>query len=179
MRGHIIVSGIPASGKSKVGGMIAGALEIPMFDKDEFLETMFEEQGIGDARWRTRLSRAADDTLRERALRSDSAVITSWWRHPASQVESGTPVEWLLSLPAVLIELYCMCAPQIAADRFLSRQRHKRHLDHLKAPADVLANFEEQAALGPLGVAPVVKVNTERAVDLNTLLARVHRALGA
>ena len=79
----------------------------------------------------------------------------------------------------MLIELYCVCSPQIAADRFLSRQRHKGHLDHLKTRAEVLANFEEQAALGPLGVARVVKVNTERDVDLNRLLAEIDLAAGA
>ena len=176
MRCHIIVSGIPASGKSTVGRMIAAALDLPLLDKDEFLETMFDEQGVGDAQWRTRLSRAADDVLREKALRSDSAVITSWWCHPASHVESGTPVEWLSSLPGILIELYCICSPQIAAERFLSRKRHQGHLDHSKARAEVLASFAAQAALGALGIAPVVKVNTERDVNLNRLLAEVDLA---
>ncbi len=176
MRCHIIVSGIPASGKSTVGRMIAAGLGLPFLDKDAFLETLFDEQGVGDAQWRSRLSRAADDALREQALRSDSAVITSWWRHPRSHIESGTPVEWLSSLHSNLIELYCICSPQIAAERFLSRQRHKGHLDHLKERAGVLALFEEQAALGPLGVARVVEVNTERDVDLNRLFVEIRLA---
>jgi len=178
MQRHIIVSGIPASGKSTVGRAVAAALGLAMLDKDDFLEAMFDRQGIGDAEWRTQLSRAADKALQEEALRSDGAVITSWWRHPSSRLESGTPVEWLSSLPGSMIELHCICSPHIAANRFLSRKRHEGHLDHLKRRVDVLTNFQHQAELGPLGIARVVEVNTERRVDVPVLIDQI-RALEA
>lgn len=177
MRRHIIVSGIPASGKSTVGRAIATALQLEMLDKDDFLEGLFLTKGVGDATWRAKLSRAADDVLQERALSSGGAVITSWWRHPASRVESGTPVEWLSSLDGVAVEVNCVCRPEIAAERFLTRQRHEGHLDHLKTNADILAGFQQQAALGPLGIAPVVAINTEEPVDLSDLIARINAAL--
>ena len=177
MRRQIIISGIPASGKSTVGRAVAAALGLAMLDKDEFLEALFNSEGIGDPEWRTRLSRSADEILREKALCSDGAVITSWWRHPSSRVNSGTPVEWLSSLSGVTIELHCICNPQVAANRFLSRKRHEGHLDHLKIPADVVANFEEQAALGPLGVARLVKVETDRTVEMSAVLAQINFAL--
>ena len=179
MQRHIIVSGIPASGKTTVGRAVATALGLVMLDKDEFLEALFNNEGIGDAAWRTRLSRAADEVLREKALCEGGAVITSWWRHPSSQVDSGTPVEWLSSLPGIMIELHCVCSPQVAAERFLSRKRHEGHLDHLKTRAEVLANFQQQAALGPLGIAQVLEVNTEQRVEINALLAQIHLALEA
>ncbi|HXD29650.1 MAG TPA: AAA family ATPase [Pyrinomonadaceae bacterium] len=177
MQGYIIISGIPASGKSTIGRAVAAALGLAMLDKDDLLEAMFNSQGIGDAEWRARLSRAADEVLREKALGSHGAVITSWWRHPSSQVDSGTPVEWLSSLPGIAIELHCVCSPQVAAERFLSRQRHEGHLDHLKTHAEVLTNFQQQATLGPLGVAPLVEVNTERTVEMSALLAEIQFAL--
>lgn len=175
---HIIVTGIPASGKSTVGHAVATALELPMLDKDEILEAMFDSQGVGNAEWRSRLSRAADETLQERALRSGSAVITSWWRHPSSQFDSGTPVEWLSSLPGVMVELHCVCSPRIATERFLSRQRHDGHLDSSKTHVEVLASFQQQAALGPLRVGRVVEVNTEGSLRLKTVLAQIDRWTG-
>ena len=173
MQLQIIVSGIPASGKSTVGHAVAAALGLPMLDKDEILEALFDSKGVGNAEWRARLSRVADETFQELALRSDSTVLTSWWRHPLSQVDSGTPVEWLSSLRGVVIELHCVCSPQVATARFLARRRHEGHLDRSKTYDDVLATFRQHAALGPLGVGPVISVNTEREVELLTLLAEV------
>jgi hypothetical protein len=173
MQRYIIVTGIPASGKSTVGQAVASALGLEMLDKDEILEAMFKSRGVGNAQWRTQLSRAADEALQESALRTDNAVVASWWRHPASRVDTGTPVEWLSSLPGVVVELYCVCSPQVAAERFVSRRRHEGHLDHLKTHAELLASFQQQAALGPLGVGRIVKVDTEGDVERRTLLAQI------
>jgi len=144
-----------------------------MLDKDEILEVMFNTKGVGNAEWRTQLSRAADETLKERALRSWSAVITSWWRHPSSAIDSGTPIDWLSSLQGTVIELHCVCSPHIAAERFLSRRRHAGHLDHLKSLDDILPGFQQHAALGPLGLGQVVTVNTEQTVEMGILLAQI------
>jgi RimJ/RimL family protein N-acetyltransferase len=152
---------------------MAAALGLPMLDKDEILEAMFNSQGVGNAEWRTRLSRAADEILQEKSARADGAVITSWWRHPASRVDSGTPVEWLLSLAGVAVEVHCVCDPHIATERFLTRRRHEGHLDKFKTHAKLLVSFQEQAALGPLGFARLVKVNTEQSIELETLLAQI------
>ena len=173
MQRYVIVTGIPASGKSTVGQAVAAALGLPMLDKDEILEGLFHRRGVGDAAWRTELSRAADEGLRESSLRSGGAVISSWWRHPASVVESGTPVEWLASLPGIAVEVHCVCSPQVAAERFLARRRHEGHLDHSKTHAELLASFQQQAALGPLGLSRVVKVDTEQPLDLQMLLTEI------
>ena len=56
----IIITGLPGSGKSTIGRLIAKALNIPMFDKDDYLEKLFEERGINDLAWRQKLSRESD-----------------------------------------------------------------------------------------------------------------------
>jgi len=125
---NIIVSGIPASGKSTVGRAVAAALGLAILDKDDFLEALFNHEGIGDAEWRTRLSRAAHEILREEALRSDGAVITSWWHHPSSQLDSGTPIEWLSSLPGIVIELHCILQSAGCGQAFCVAQASRRPL---------------------------------------------------
>lgn len=47
--GFVIVSGLPASGKSRLGAVLAPLLCLPMLDKDAFLEALFEGDGVGDA----------------------------------------------------------------------------------------------------------------------------------
>jgi glucokinase len=179
MQRYVIVTGIPASGKSTVGQAIAAVLGLPLLDKDEILEGLFNRRGVGDAAWRTELSRAADEALRESSLRSGGAVISSWWHHPGSFVETGTPVEWLASLPGFAVEVHCVCSPQVAAERFLARRRHEGHLDHTKTHAELLAGFQQHAALGPLGVGRLIKVNTERALDLSSLLTEIDFAMAS
>jgi hypothetical protein len=178
MRRFIVITGLPASGKSTVGAAVASALGLPLYDKDEILEALFESLGVGDAEWRTRLSRAADEVLRRQVLRSHGAVVASWWRHPLSQAQSGTPTEWLPPLPGALIEVHCQCKPETAARRFLARTRHAGHLDGSKSYADLLASFERAAAEGPLGLGHVVEVNTELQLDVPALLARIELLAG-
>ena len=56
----VVFSGLPGSGKSTLARQIAPALGLPVLDKDDFLDALFEERGIGDVAWRASLSRAGD-----------------------------------------------------------------------------------------------------------------------
>lgn len=161
----MIVSGLPGSGKSTLARRLAPALGLPLLDKDDVLEALFDSLGVGDAAWRTRLSRSADEVLRRLVARMDGAVVASWWRHPKAEGESGTPIDWLSSLPGNLVEVYCVCEPRIAAQRFLGRTRHAGHLDGTKDREGLAADFEQLAALGPLGVGPVVRASTDGSFD--------------
>jgi predicted kinase len=169
----VIVTGLPASGKSTVGAAVAGALALPFLDKDEILEALFESLGVGDAPWRARLSRAADQVLERLALRSQGGVIASWWRHPRSPVSSGTSPDWLRSLPGELVEIHCRCSPHVAVERFFARRRHAGHLDAAKSKTEELARFEELASHGALGIGRVIEINTEKHLDLRALLEQI------
>lgn len=171
---HLILTGIPASGKSTIARALSKALGLDMWDKDEILEDLFNKKGIGDVHWRTNLSRAADEILIEQVCNSDGSVIVSWWRHPASTLASGTPIEWLSELRGPLIEVNCICDPAIAVERFKSRIRHSGHLDQFKTYDDILATFQQQAALGPLGIGRLIRVNTEGNAKLEDVLYKIN-----
>jgi len=176
MERYIIVTGIPASGKSTLARAIAGELKTPLLDKDEILEDLFDNRGVGNAEWRRQLSREADETLKQRTIQTTGAVVTSWWRHPASKIDTGTPTNWLASLPGALVEIHCICSPETAAERFLSRKRHEGHLDHLKTPKEILSDFRRHAVLGPLGIGRLISIDTEGDIDLINLAARIEHA---
>ena len=138
------------------------------------MEALFDTNGgIGDVEWRGRLSRLADEQVREQALALENAVIVSWWRHPKSSIDSGTSFEWLRDLGGTLIELYCKCDSAIASERFVSRTRHAGHLDKLRSPEEIEERFKYFESLGPLRIGNLVEVETESVSDLRDVLDRL------
>ena len=182
MTRFVVVSGLPASGKTTLGRALAAAWALPFIDKDEILEPLFEREGTGgtsgiggtrDAPWRQRLSQAADAAFARQAQASGGAVLASWWRHPLSSAATGTPTEWLRRLPGSTMELHCECSAATAVARFMARVRHPGHLGGRWSAGDLLAHFERQAAFGALGVAPVARVETGGLLAVDKVAERV------
>jgi len=55
------VSGLPGSGKTTLAGRLAPALHLPLIDKDDILNDLFDLRGTGDIAWRRALSRDSDE----------------------------------------------------------------------------------------------------------------------
>ena len=91
----VLISGLPGSGKTTRGRRLAPTLNLPLIDKDDILDRLFESKGVGDAAWRRRLSRESDVILQQEASNSSGAVLASLWRLPGMPSDSGTPTEWL------------------------------------------------------------------------------------
>jgi hypothetical protein len=175
-RGFVVISSLPASGKSRLGAAIAPLLGMPLLDKDDFLEALFDRLGVGDADWRTRLSRDSDDQFGAAAVAAGAAVLVSFWRH-FGQTGGGTPSEWLSSLPGPLIEIHCVCPVDLALRRFRGRSRHPGHLDTARDVVGLQHDFDECVKRGPLGVGPVIVVDTAALPDARAVAARIRRVL--
>jgi len=175
----IVVTGLPASGKTTVAREVAQSHGLPMLDKDDFIEALFEGVIVDSAQRRRELSRIADDDFRRRAEQSRAAVLTSWWKHPRSSVDSGTPTDWLDSLSGPRVEVHCACSPAIATGRFVGRTRHRGHLDGRWSHADLLEDLTKQAKLGALGIGKVVEVNTNADFELDKVMRDIERAFEA
>ena len=169
----VVISGLPGSGKTTLGRRLATALGIVLIDKDEILDGLFETKGIGDLEWRRALSRESDAILEARARDSGGAVLVSHWRIPGMPAESGTPTDWLTSLPGNLVHVRCACPAQIAADRFARRLRHPGHLDSMRAIEEIVARIYALAALMPLAIEPVIDVDTSGEPDVEEVLRRL------
>ncbi|MFE2559799.1 AAA family ATPase [Streptomyces sp. NPDC059352] len=169
----VVVSGLPAGGKTTLARALAARLGLPVIDKDVILESLYDSLGVGDQGWRHRLSRAADDILYALAVDAGRAVLVNWWHR-------DTAPDRLRALGARLdgrlVEVFCDCDTALAAERFRARERHPGHLDR-ELTAERLA--ERVAAWtvhpGPLGLGgrPVV-VDTTRPLDDAALSALAH-----
>jgi predicted kinase len=176
-RPFIVVSGLPASGKTTLAVRLARILELPLFDKDDILEALFERAGTVDTAARQRLSRMSDDVLKKIAAASAGAVVVSHWRHGRAEGTSGTPVAWLKALSASLIEVHCICPPAIAERRFRARQRHPSHNDAARSP-EPTEQFQRLADLGPLEIGATISVRTDEPYDIAGIIREIKRHLG-
>lgn len=59
----VIVTGLPATGKTSVARHIASVHRLPLLTKDEVKELLFERLGWSDRAWSKRLGRASSDIL--------------------------------------------------------------------------------------------------------------------
>lgn len=174
-RKFVVVSGVPGSGKSWLAGRLAPFLDLPVIDKDDILERLFNAKGVGGAGWRRALSRESDVLFRGEAERSEGALLVSFWRLPGMPSDSGTQTEWLHALSSRIVNLYCECPPAVAAARYSQRVRHPGHLDYLRSREEVVTSIQRAAEWEPLEFSQRVKCDTSLDIDLSLLAPRIYK----
>jgi len=125
LHGFVVVAGIPGSGKTTLAGPLAQELQLPLLSKDTIKEALFDVLGTGDLEWSQRLGRASHRIMYAVAAESQGAVLEShFWR--------GLSEPDLRALSAPMIQVYCRCPPELAAERYRQRitsaDRHPGHL---------------------------------------------------
>ena len=174
-RPFVVVSGLPGSSKTTLGRELAVALSLPLLDKDDILEALFESGDTGDADWRRGLSRESDAILQSEAERSNGAVLISHWHLPGMAPDSGTPTGWIAALPGAVVHIHCQCPPEIAAQRFLSRKRHAGHLDATRSREDTVASLHELAGYPPAEIGLRIDVDTSPRPDAAALAQTIRQ----
>jgi predicted kinase len=174
-RSIIMVSGAPASGKSTLARALAEVLGFPLLSKDTIKESLFESLGshlggnAGSAAELSRLlSRAAMDVLWSLAPSCPRVILEANFR-PKSQHERDR----FAALEGRKLEVYCHCTPEEAARRFRERAtRADHHPAHSMQTlsAELLEEFDR-----PVGLCPVIDVNTECPVDPLAIVERIRQ----
>jgi AAA domain len=177
----VVMSGIPASGKSTLAKGLAQKLDLGVIDKDAILESLFDAQTEVRSTNRNALSREADEIFRKQVEKSVGAIVVSFWRRIEYSTTSGTPTGWLSDLASIgaIVELHCLCNPATAAKRFVERVRHIDHGDNLRDCETIRSQFERLSRLGPLGLGQTISVRTDREVNLEILVDQIRRAFEA
>jgi predicted kinase len=173
---YIVISGIPASGKTTLGRQLATSLFWPVIDKDAFLEQLFRREKEIDSAKRRLLSRKSDDLLREAARREQRAVIVSFWHVRGMPDDSGTPTDWLAASADRIVGVHCACDAAVAARRFNERVRHPAHGDSARGLDQLTAEFANLAKLETPVIDSIV-VDTGRQVDIPALSTAIHARL--
>jgi predicted kinase len=169
----VIVTGMPAAGKTTLARALAQDLELPLVAKDDIKEILYDTLGVGDPDWSRRLGAASYALLfafcRE-VLAAGQAVVAE-----ANFFAGSHEADFAGLPPHRLVQIHCNAPLAVILKRYARRARHPGHVDRDRAD-DLRQRFDD-GTHGPLALAgDLITVDTSRAIDVEALSAR-HLAL--
>ena len=165
----ILINGLPGSGKTTLAGALAWQLNSALLSKDPIKEALADAVGHDFPN----LGAIAMDTVWSMAAGcTGTVIIDSWWYRPRDLEHARRGLSSLACSDA--LELWCDCPGEVARERMLTRPRHPVHPDALRLETDWDTWV---ATAAPLGLTPVMRVDTSRAVDIPALAAAILRDL--
>lgn len=159
----VLVNGLPGAGKTTVAHALATALAAPLIAKDALKEAVADAVPAVSG---PVLGAAASDLMWTlAAAMSGLVVLESWWFRPRDLgfVEAGLR----RCRPASVVEVWCDVPGHLARSRYAARRRHPVHDD--AGMSDETWRCWEPGA-EPLGVGPVVRIDTTGVVPLDELV---------
>ncbi len=165
----VVVSGPPASGKSTLAPPLAGELGLPLIAKDTIKDALMSVLPVPDVEASRQVGRAAVAAMlaTARGMRLGTVLESTFHRSVAAPD--------LARLPGSITEVFCRCRREVAHDRYRARagSRHAGHFDSIRS-LEELWNGEVTEPVA--GGWPVIEVDTNRPVDLTTVMALIERA---
>lgn len=169
-----LVNGVPASGKSTVAAIIARRLSLPILTVDTIKEAFFDHLGIGDRDYSRKLGRASYQAIFSSIAGFPDglgAIVDAWHKFVPLEVLEAHLAR---AKAGPIVEVWCHAPPEICAERYRARAAF-RHPGH--PPAGYAPELAELAARAtPIGLWPVVDVETLEPPDEDDLILRIRQA---
>lgn len=171
----VLVNGLPGAGKTTLARPLSQALGLPLLSKDTIKETHADVLGTEppydwtQRRWNTALGAAASQTMWALLAETPSgAVLESCW---PTDVRHFVVAGLRRAGRRTHLEIWCDVPLETARLRF--EQRHPRHPIHGDLPTD--PEWQRWQETGqPLGIGPVLRIDTTGPVDIEAVTAWVH-----
>jgi predicted kinase len=164
----VYISGRPGAGKSSLAFPLAAELGYSLVTKDLVKEALHDAlylpgEGKIDLAWSRRLGAASFTVLWTLAARAGDMVIEANF-HPDNDYALGQ----LRGLGGRTVEVHCACPAEVAHARYNARSRHEVHRGTL--PLAAMDKYDR-----PVGIGPLVTVDTTGPVDVAAVAAEVRR----
>lgn len=170
----VLISGFPGAGKSTLAFPLAAELGMPLITKDVIKETLHDVMGpVRADPWdssRT-MGAAATELLWRLGALAPRIVLESNFRYASPEERDR-----ITALSDTPVEVYCRVPLEVAAARFAARNSSAdSHPVHVASsmPLEWFDQFQQ-----PMGLGPVLEVDTTASVDVAAVARWVSEALG-
>jgi predicted kinase len=181
----VIVTGLPASGKTTLGRMLATRLRMPFLYKDGIKETLFDTLGWSDREWSRKLG-IATYALLFHSLEMELAAGRSLVVESNFDAQHDGPRFLALRERYGFrpVQVCCVADGAVLLERFrLRAETNERHPGHIEVAN--MAEFEPvllRGRLDPLPLdGPIIEVDTTdfAQVDVEVIFREVSATIGA
>ena len=162
------ISGRPGAGKSSLAFPLAAELGYSLVTKDMVKEALHDalfvpDENKVDLAWSRWLGGASFALLWTLAVHAGDMVIEANF-DPHNDEALGQ----LRGLGGPTVEVHCACPAEVAHARYNARSRHEVHQGTL--PLSSMEKYDR-----PVGIGPLITVDTTRPVDVAAVAAEVRR----
>ena len=168
----VYISGRPGAGKSSLAFPLAAELGYSLVTKDLIKETLHDALYVPgedkvDLAWSRRLTRVSFALLWMVAASAGDMVIEANF-----DPHNDEALAQLRGLGGRTVEVHCACPAEVAHGRYNARSRHEVHQGTL--PRATMDKYDR-----PVGIGPLITVDTTRPVDVTSVAAKVRRLQAA
>ena len=181
----IIVTGMPAAGKSVLATWLSKQLAFPFISKDAIKEIMFDALGWSDREWSKRLGAASIELMYYFAhtilMAGKSIILENTFRPELASAKLSALAH---QANAGTIQIICRASPEVVYQRFKQRAeaglRHPGHVDmQTMDEAKILLTQDRPLRLDIGGEAIDVDSTDFSALDYESILAQVQAIMCA
>ncbi len=169
----VLVTGMPASGKTTLARLLGAELGLPVIEKDAVKEELFDALGVGDVAWSQRLGSATYPLIvlfgRRLLEAGQSALVEANFFRGSESLFADLP-------PHRLVQVHCTAPLDVLLERYAARSgtRHPGHHDGQRIGE--LRARHASGLNGPLELdGELIEMDTAAPVDIRALAERICR----